>query len=320
MAGADAVFTESVAGRVIERALARGRLAHALLLHGADVETLLQFARQVAARLLGTDASWPASHAPHPDFLLLRPSGRARQIRIGESSAEPNTMRHFVREVAQSPLAGPRKVGVVVEAERMNPSSANAFLKTLEEPPASTTILLLTTYPYSLLPTIRSRCLSFRLPAAPESAEDDSELRAWLDDYRAWLRGLGEAAADRAKAGRQVMTIYGLVARFSRWLEAAGARALEQLRASGGLEHLDADESEAMKVSTTAGVRHRFFAAVERATCAVARESAAGMAAVPAAVRELERAAGLLRVNFNENAALELFLLSTLRAWSRRES
>jgi DNA polymerase-3 subunit delta' len=314
-------LAESIAGQVIERALERGRLAHALLLHGSDIDGLTLFARQVAARLLGLAEDWPASSATHPDCHTLRPSGKSRQIRIGEDNAEPNTMRHFIRQLAQSPLAGPRKVGIVFEAERMNPSSANAFLKTLEEPPLDTTILLLTTHPYSLLSTIRSRCLNFRLPAA-DTIADDPELQAWLEDYRAWLRELvrGESARpDKAAASRQVIAVYGLVARFAHWLAGAGARALEQLRATGALEQLDDDETEALKVSTTVGVRQRFLIAVETATCAVARESATGAAAAPETIRELERAAGLLRVNFNENAALELFLLNALRAWSRRE-
>jgi DNA polymerase III subunit delta' len=314
----DAIFTESVAGRVIERALARGRLAHALLLHGGDVESLTLFARHLAARLLQLPPGWAASGTSHPDFNTLRPSGKARQIRIGDDNTEANTMRHFIRQLAQSPLAGPRKIGAVIEADRMNPNAANAFLKTLEEPPPSTTILLLTTRPYSLLTTIRSRCLNFRLPAAPE-ATDDAVLRGWLEDFQAWLRSLETAGADRAAAGRQVMAVYGFVARYSKWIEDAGARALDQLRATGALEQLDDDETEALKVSTTVGVRQRFLAAVERTTCAVARESTTGTAAAPAAVRELERAAGLLRVNFNEGAALELYLLATLRAWSRRD-
>lgn len=319
MPGAEAVYTESVAGRVIERALARGRLAHALLLHSSDVDALGVFARHLAGRLLQLPAAWPAGAGSHPDFITLRPSGKSRQIRIGEDNTEPNTMRHFNRQLAQSPLSALRKVGVVFEAERLNPSSANAFLKTLEEPPADTTILLLTTKPYSLLPTIRSRCLNFRLPAGREPAAEDPVMRAWLDDYAGWLRQLGGAGADKTAAGRQVMTVYGLVARFSIWLEAAGARALELLRATGALENLDDDETDALKVSTTVGVRQRFLAAVEITTCAVARESAVGATAAPTVVRELERAAGLLRVNFNEGAALELFLLAALRAWSRRD-
>lgn len=318
MAGDETVFTESPAGRVLERALGRGRLAHALLLFGPEPEKLEAFARQLAARLLETPADWAASTAGHVDFFALRPSGKSRQIRIGENNAEPNTMRAFVRQLAQSPLAGARKVGVVFEADRLNASSANSFLKTLEEPPLDTTILLLTTRPYSLLATIRSRCLHFRLPGG-NGAPDDPEVRAWLDDYRAWLRDLAAGSSDKSAAARQVMTVYGLVSRFARWMDEASTRALEQLRTAGSLENLDDDETDALKTSATIGVRQRFLAALETTTCAVAREVRGGATAAPTTVHELERAVSLLRVNFNENAALELFLLAALRAWSRRE-
>jgi DNA polymerase III subunit delta' len=318
MNGHDDVFATSIAGQVIEQALGRGRLAHALLLQGSDIEQLEAFARSVAARLLALPPSWAGGSASHPDYFALRPSGKSRQIRIGENAADPNSMRQFTRQLAQSPMSGERKVGVVFEAERLHPGAANAFLKTLEEPPLDTTILLLTTRPYSLLATIRSRCLHFRLPA-DAAAAPDPEAKAWLDDYAAWLRSLATGTTDKAAAGRHVMMVYGLVARFARWIEAAGARALEQLKGGGALENLDDDETEALKSSATVGVRQRFFAAIETTTCACARDLAGSPLAVTASVRELERAATLLRVNFNENAALELFLLGALRAWSRRD-
>lgn len=318
MNGSEEVFSTSVAGQVIERALARGRLAHALLLQGADIETLEAFARAVAARLLGLPGAWTASVAGHADYFTLRPSGKSRQIRIGENAADPNTMRQFTRQLAQSPHSGPRKVGVVFEAERMHPGAANAFLKTLEEPPLDTTILLLTTRPYSLLATIRSRCLHFRLPAST-AAETDPEAQGWLQDYAAWLRSLAGGATDKATSARQVMSIYGFVARFAHWIDAAGARALETLKASGALENLDDDEVEALQSSASIGVRQRFLAAVATTTCQTARALPGCAHAMTASVGELERAASLLRVNFNENAALELFLLGALRAWTRRD-
>jgi DNA polymerase-3 subunit delta' len=248
----------------------------------------------------------------------LRPSGKSRQIRIGEDATEANTMRAFIRQLAQSPLSAPRKVGVVFEADRLNPNSANAFLKTLEEPPLGTTILLLTARPYSLLPTIRSRCLNFRMPAGA-AAPDDPALAEWIADYRAWLRSLATSGSDKTAAARNVMTVYALVARFSKWIDDAVKHALEKLKATGALENLDADETEAIKASTAVGVRQEFFTAIEVTTCALARETSAGTLALATSIKELERAAGLLRVNLNENAALELFLLTALRAWARRE-
>ncbi len=315
---APADFAGSIAGQVIGRALQRGRLAHALLLHGAQPEGLEAFARQLVARLLDLSPAWAGSTSGHADCFTLRPSGKMRQIKIGENAAEPNSMRHFIRQLAQSPLSSARKVGVVFDAERLNANSANAFLKTLEEPPADTTILLLTTSPYSLLPTIRSRCLSFRLPAGNESAGDPAR-QAWLSDYREWLAGLAAGGSTGAAASRQVITVYALTARFSLWIDAASARAIERLRADGALEQLDDDETDALKKTAGVEVRRRFFAAIATATSEVARSTGAPTPALAASVQELERAAGLLEVNFNENSALELFLLSALRAWARRD-
>ncbi|HEX9782625.1 MAG TPA: DNA polymerase III subunit gamma/tau [Opitutaceae bacterium] len=318
MMGNDSVYTESVAGQVIERARQRGRLAHALLLHGGSSDSLESFARQLAARLLELPAVWASSGRDHVDYFTLRPSGKLRQIKIGKDAAETNSMRAFIRQLAQSPLSAPRKVGVVLEAERLNASSANAFLKTLEEPPLDTTIFLLTSQPYSLLPTIRSRCLKFRLPAG-EGQVANPELASWLDDYRAWLHAVAAGSTDKATSTRNLMTVYALVARFSKWIDGESNRALEALKEAGALENLDEEETDALKVGTAVGIRHGFLAAVETATCAFARKVPSGTPALVASIKELERAAGLLRVNFNENAALELFLLTALRAWSRRE-
>lgn len=321
MPGSESVYTDSVAGQVLDRAIERGRLAHAILLHGGDAAALEIFARHLTARLLKLPAAWAASGADHADVVTLRPSGKSRQIRIGGDGEEANTMRHFTRQLAQSPLSGDRKVGIVHEAECLNASSSNAFLKTLEEPPLDTTILLLTTRPYSLLTTIRSRCQSFKVPSDGALAADP-EAASWLSDYADWLRGLASgAASDKHAASRQVITVYALAARFTLWLDAAGSKALDELKGAGALENLDKDEANAVKSTAAIGVRQRFLTEVEKATCTVARERAgsASSTAAVATIQALERVAGLLRANLNVGAALEVFLLTALRAWSRKE-
>src|SRR6185295_404205 len=151
---------------VLEQAIARERLSHSLLLQGDDLETLVAVAHGIADRLLNGEpdrraaATFPVDQ--HPDCFQLRPSGKARFIRIGDSASDPGTMREFINKLAVSAAVAPRKVGIVHEADRMNIQTANAFLKTLEEPPPNTALLLLTTRPYALLPTIRSRVLHFR--------------------------------------------------------------------------------------------------------------------------------------------------------------
>jgi len=322
MPGSDSVYADSVAGQVLDRAIDRGRLAHGILLCGADAASLESFARHLTARLLKLPPAWADSGADHADVTTLRPSGKSRQIRIGDDSEDANTMRHFTRQLAQSPLSGERKVGIVFDAECLNNASSNAFLKTLEEPPLDTTILLLTTRPYSLLTTIRSRCQSFKVPS-PGTLAADAGAASWLSDYADWLRGLGAGAAagDRQAASRQVITVYALTARFTAWLEAAGAKALDELKAAGALEGLDKDEANAVKSTATIGVRQRFLTEIERVTCTVARERAgtAGSTAAVATIEALERVVGLLRANLNVGTALEAFLLTTLRAWSRKD-
>ena len=100
----------------------------------------------------------------HPDVYWVRPESKSRRIQIDQ-------MREFMKSVNLRSSMGGVKVGIVVDADCMGEEAANAFLKTLEEPPAQTVILLLTADPQRLLPTILSRCLriSFRPDRRPAS-------------------------------------------------------------------------------------------------------------------------------------------------------
>jgi DNA polymerase-3 subunit delta' len=85
----------------------------------------------------------------HPDFMLVSPD--ERQIRIEE-------IRAVDEALSFRPFEGRKKVVVVDDAEQMNISAANAFLKTLEEPPEDSVIILVSSKPDILPATIRSRC------------------------------------------------------------------------------------------------------------------------------------------------------------------
>lgn len=85
------------------------------------------------------------------------------------------TVRSLVQRAAISPGMGSRKIFIIGDAERMVPQegadmAANAFLKLLEEPPADTTIILTSSEPGALLPTIRSRVVTVRVPLVQDSA------------------------------------------------------------------------------------------------------------------------------------------------------
>ncbi|HET9635555.1 MAG TPA: hypothetical protein VFP26_06445 [Gemmatimonadaceae bacterium] len=92
------------------------------------------------------------------------------------------TIRSLVQRAAIAPAIGQRKIFIVGDAERMVPQegadmAANAFLKLLEEPPADTTIILTSSEPGALLPTIRSRVAAVRVALVAEKA-----VRAFVDD------------------------------------------------------------------------------------------------------------------------------------------
>ncbi len=112
------------------------------------------------------------------------------------------TVRSLVQRASMSPAMGKRKVFIVGDAERMVPQegsdmAANAFLKLLEEPPADTTIILTSSEPGALLPTIRSRLVSVRVSLVPDAA-----VRAFVEnpDVKGVLDKAGKAGtAERVR-------------------------------------------------------------------------------------------------------------------------
>jgi DNA polymerase-3 subunit delta' len=113
------------------------------------------------------------------------------------------TTRSIVQQAAISPAIGKRKVFIVGDAERMVPQegadmAANAFLKLLEEPPADTTLILTSSEPGALLPTIKSRVVTVRVPLVADNA-----VRAFVEDpiVRKALDSVAKAsAAERVRA------------------------------------------------------------------------------------------------------------------------
>jgi DNA polymerase-3 subunit delta' len=142
----------------LERAAARP--GHAYLMVGPRGSGIEQAARAFAALLLGTNdgdddrARRLALRGVHPDIVEFEPAGASYRVR-------EDVRGRILPEAARAPIESERKVLILFEAERLRGNqneSANAMLKTLEEPPARTVVLLVTSVPDDLLPTIRSRC------------------------------------------------------------------------------------------------------------------------------------------------------------------
>ena len=150
-----------------------------------------------------------------PNLLRISPEGKAGVIRIDQiregldSNNQPRFSRGVIEWASLAPPMGCHRWILVEEAHRLNESSGNILLKTLEEPPPDTHFILVTHRPEALLQTIRSRCerIPF-LPLAPREAWAVAQRNGWLaEDHDRWtalgegsLRFLDEAAFRRAEA------------------------------------------------------------------------------------------------------------------------
>lgn len=185
------------AAAALRRAQRAQRLPHALLIHeapGSGGDWLALWAARLALcerpgeAPCGTcSACRRAAARIHPDLTRVTPLEDSRQIRIEQ-------VRELAAELALTSHAGGYKVGILSPADALNRFAANALLKTLEEPPPRTLLVLVATQPSRLPATVRSRCQRLGVPA-PSRAE----AVAWLVETRgpgnwdAALDVLGEA-------------------------------------------------------------------------------------------------------------------------------
>ena len=304
--------------QILKRALNEDRLAHGILLHGESLSALESVCHSMAQAILQTDINI----LQHPDFFSLRPQGKMRFINVGSKNDRvggewpTNSMRRLIHDLHLTPQAGDRKVAVVYEVDRMNNTAANAFLKTLEEPPKGTTIFLLTTRPYKLLATIRSRCLNFSLPSELNRIQDEN-WQQWLADYTEWLHTLKQGNLDRSTTAEVIMTIYGLLARFSHILNNL-TQSSWKAYTDNLPENFDNDQKAALEAGFKKSILAQLFTEIEKQTHSFALKDSNNIPtrAFAQAIQQLEKYVGLLEVNLNELAALEAFLLKSLRFWS----
>jgi DNA polymerase III subunit delta' len=130
----------------------------------------------------------------HPDVLVIPADPPQMMIKVDQ-------VRHVIQSIYYRPAEGGRRVYIFTSAPFMK-EAANSLLKVLEEPPDFATLFLLAENPGHLLPTIRSRCVSFRL-APLETAEIERDLARLHPEWKAAQRGLvaklSEGAVGRAR-------------------------------------------------------------------------------------------------------------------------
>ena len=141
----------------LRRAREHGRLPHAMLITGTPGSGRSRLALEIAALVNDTTAEKAATH---PDVHKLEPGSKSRRILV-----EP--FRDFCQPFFSTSFrAGATKTGIILDADRLHLNAANAFLKTLEEPPDNTLFILVTSNPGLLPVTIVSRCAHFPLRTA----------------------------------------------------------------------------------------------------------------------------------------------------------
>jgi DNA polymerase-3 subunit delta' len=123
----------------------------------------------------------------HPDVHVVLPGGASDQIKIDE-------VRHLISRLALRPFSSTVQVAIVDGAERLTEEAANSLLKVLEEPPARTRFLLMTSRPLRCLPTIVSRCQLIRCEPLPVEA-----VRRILLDVQGCEPSVAEAVAQLSR-------------------------------------------------------------------------------------------------------------------------
>ena len=205
---------------------AAGRLAHAYCLIGEEGIGKAAVARALAEELLLGEGQ-PSRLEVHPDFWS---DDRAEAISIDEirfhpergAQAHDQSLQQFL---SLKPFVAPLRVALLANAERMTEAAQNCLLKTLEEPPPNTVLVLTTAYPDHLLPTCLSRC---QLVAVSPVG------RSTLAGFIASRSGTPEEAEAGLAHGRPGWAVRAMldrewVARLDRWAEELSALAFEDV-------------------------------------------------------------------------------------------
>ncbi|MEM6822741.1 MAG: hypothetical protein AAF558_12475 [Verrucomicrobiota bacterium] len=183
-------FPESWILDKIEECHRADRLAHAYLITGAIAEELETLAYKIAQKVLKSDPDH------HSDFHCIRPESKSRRLTVAQ-------IRDIEHELHLKSREGGLKVGLILSADRMclgQAEAANAFLKTLEEPPEHTLILMTSDRAGELLPTIKSRCISLPLKTEQHPLPSAEETQ-WISD---WINAPGTSVE---KAYRRCQTL-----------------------------------------------------------------------------------------------------------------
>lgn len=267
------------ATNALENALAQGRLGHGLLLVASDFSLADKVACVLAESLLGAGV-------PHADYLKVSPANKQHQIGVDPM----REMREFLQKGSFSGV----KVAHISQADRLNSTAANLFLKILEEPPVGATIILTTSEPYAVLPTLLSRVMRFRF-SSMSHVERGAIFSSWAQRLKdALLLG----------SPKSIFDTYSFIDEAHRILEREGEKEEKALAASIE-ENTSGEVMEALIASRQKALKKSLFAALEGVVLDVFKTHPTESFYLGHSLKNVEKIYRMLGVNLNTAAALE---------------
>jgi DNA polymerase-3 subunit delta' len=291
--------------KVLARSRVEGRMPHAVLFTGQNSEILLKASEWLAGLFLETND--PLSHA---DCRTLRPSKKSRRIGI-------DSTQEVIADLRLTSTTG-RRVVIVYDVDRFASEAANCFLKTLEEPPASTLIILQTTNYYRVLPTVLSRSLRFHL-GGEQSLIQDPSWNNWLKEFENFIHKLVTTKPAQNRSTEIIIPLYSLCARFEVLLELFVEEALEKAPPPPVTDDEDKkDANDAYAETIRRGIWNRMLVSMEERIRLMGRSHPTLSLQIASTVTVLESCRVRLELTYNRISAIENFLLQTVRIFSNR--
>src|SRR6266513_1332082 len=321
-------FSPTKAVEYLRRAHQQHRLAHAYLSTGPHGSGKQQLAADLANLVNGTPAGDVFS-AQAREIFIARPESKSRRIVIEQ-------IRNLEHTLQMRAANGRRKVAIVSDADRLQPQAANAFLKTLEEPPKDSLLLLLSALPEALPETILSRCIAIPLArdGQLEARDEEKELvkllqqvsrqQSWTiqfayrlaQEFQRLLRSVREDVKHETDEALKQEQVRYKDATDGAWLGEreqyykARAESLYLQQRAGLIETLFAWWSDVLRSSN--GVAQRSLPQAQRETAALA--SRFGTVEILKRIRCLEELRDHLNRNIHEALAIEVGFLTIFTA------
>jgi DNA polymerase-3 subunit delta' len=316
-------FSRMTAFEYLRRAHQQNRLAHAYLITGPLGSGKELLAADLASLVNGTPAKNVFS-AKARDIFVARPESKSRRIVI----AQIRDLEHALQMRASD---GRRKVAIIPDADRLQTEAANAFLKTLEEPPKDSLLLLLSALPETLPETILSRCIAIplELNGQPQRRSEEEKLvkllqqtsheKSWTvqfayglaQEFQRLLRGVREEVKSEIDEALKQEQMRYKDATDGAWLEEreeyykALTESLYLQRRAGLLETLFAWWTDVLRENQ--GVAQRNLPRARKETAALATRF--GTAEILRRIRSLEELRDHLGRNVHEALAIEVAFL-----------